>query len=97
MSMSKNTLRQFDGSTPADEWIRDFKITAVYHDWAEKDQLTHIELFLFGKATRLFKAVQPTSNTNTTIKPIFDALIVGCAKSPTYLHNQFKNRKKNAH
>jgi hypothetical protein len=91
---SKHILRTFDGSEPANEWIRSFKISAVYHDWDEKAQIEHIQLFLLGKGLRLFKAVHPTSTSNTTIKPIFDALLVGCAKSPTFLHNQFKNRRK---
>ena len=92
-----NSLPYFDGSTDTNDWIRMFKIMAVFQDWDEPKQIKYIDLFLKGKASNVYKKTCPTATTINTIDPLFTALIVGCKKSEAQLHALFRARRKLPH
>ena len=80
----------YDGSTNPTEFIRQFKIQALYYEWDEAKQLANIELFLKGKAERVFTALNP----KTAIKHVFDGLTLACSQSQELLLYQFYERKR---
>ena len=89
-----STMTAFDALTKANSFIRQFKIIAIYHSWEEKDQLSHLELFLKGKALRIYKQTMSSQKAPTTMKPLYDALEKGCASSPARLLSMFHARRK---
>ena len=80
----------YDGSTSPSDFIRSFQIQALYQDWDGASQLTHIPLFLKGKAKRVYDAL----TIKTTIKHVTDELLAKCAQSQDQLLYQFYERKR---
>ena len=80
----------YDGSTCPSDFIRSFQIQALYQDWDGASQLTHIPLFLKGKAKRVYDAL----TIKTTIKHVTDELLAKYAQSQDQLLYQFYERKR---
>jgi hypothetical protein len=94
ISFDKLSIPMFDGTTDVNEFIRTFKIAAAVAEWTEAKQIITIELFLKFKPLRIYKTTCPANHTVTTIETVFKALREGCARSASYVHGLFRNRRK---
>ena len=53
------TCMVYEGEPDPNDFIRQYKIQALFHDWDEAKQVANIPLFLKKKASRVFKAINP--------------------------------------
>lgn len=84
------TCMVYEGESDPNDFIRQYKIQALFHDWDEAKQVANIPLFLKKKASRVFKAINP----QTTILQIFNGLITGCQQPQELSLYQFYERKR---
>ena len=90
--MAKNTalVQIYDGTTNPKEFQRNYMILSVLNEWDDAKQIAHISLFLKAKALRLYTALV----TKTTVKHVFDELILKCSDSSETLLLKFYARKR---
>ena len=66
----------YDGSTPPEDFVKLFKLTAVFQDWNEAAQLANLTYFLKGRASRVLE-----TGAKATIAEAIKTIVEGCAIS----------------
>ena len=65
---------QYDGTTDARAFRRDFELQCFYQSWDAERQLLALPKFIYGKAMRAYTAITTKTEINATLTSLVDAL-----------------------
>jgi hypothetical protein len=89
-SLSTVSVVLYDGTTTPANFVQQFKLQALFHDWDDAKQLTSLPLFLKGRAKRNYDAIV----TKTAIEDVLRDLVTSCSQPKELLLYQFYERKR---
>ena len=82
----------YDGLGPPDEFIRMFRVQAIFQDWKPEDALKFLPAFLHGHATDVFDKL----TAKTTLEDAIKGLVAGCGPKKDHYIQSFHMRKRKA-
>ena len=80
----------YDGSTNLSDFVRQFRLQALFHGWNDDKMLSSLPLFLKGRALRNYNDIVSKTNLEVVLKALADS----CSQPKELLLYQFYERKR---
>ena len=63
----------YDGSTNPSDFVRQFRLQALFHGWNDDKMLSSLPLFLKGRALRNYNDIASKTNLEVVLKALADS------------------------